>query len=525
MSPGVIPSAARDLVRRFLAALGMTLLLGVSSAHAAAGQVLFALGRVEIERAGQTFAATRGAPVEVGDKISTGPTGLAQVRLKDGALLSLRYGSTMSVDEFRMPAAAPAAPAGATPAVAAAPAAASLGGRSVLRLLRGAFRTVTGLIGRNVNDAYSVVTPVATIGIRGTDYSAAYCNGDCGTTPDGLYVGVSSGEIELNNDGGQLVLTNDQYGYVKDTSTPPDQEVAPPEVLETPIAAPEEEEESGDTESSEPEPEPIPVADEAPPEGGFSDASGTENVTETGSTQPEGKYELLPGKPGSYAFAAGGFKGANNNGVYTDGGGALNGFLTNVFTNIGTAQNVNQGADESTGLRWGRWTGGVASVGGSELNLANQSLHWIYAETSSTPALRVTGQVSYSLIGNTNPTDNQGNVGFLQSATFNADFTSGTGQVSSTLNIGFGDSGTPGSQFWQASGSGQVSSGTLFNGTYNSVSVTTVGAAGSVSGSGAFNGFFTDGANAAGLTYGLTDGSTTVSGAAAFGNSQQGSPQ
>ncbi|MGH8029676.1 MAG: hypothetical protein ACREO3_07060, partial [Arenimonas sp.] len=87
-------------------ALGLALMLGPLAAHAAAGQVLFALGRVEIQRGGQSFVAQRGTAVEVGDAIATGPTGLAQVRLKDGALLSLSYGSTMVVEEFHMPAAA-----------------------------------------------------------------------------------------------------------------------------------------------------------------------------------------------------------------------------------------------------------------------------------------------------------------------------------------------------------------------------------------------------------------------------------
>jgi hypothetical protein len=204
-------------------ALLAALLLGPAAAHAAAGQVLFALGRVEIQRDGQVLAAARGTAVEVGDTIATGPTGLAQLRMQDGALLSLRYGSTMKVEDYKLPTPAPVpTPVGPVPAAQpAAPSAAVAGGRSVLRLLRGAFRTVTGLVGRNTGDAYSVITPVATIGIRGTDYSAAYCSGDCGTTPDGLYVGVSNGGVEVENEAGKLLLGNDQYGYVKDPSTAP----------------------------------------------------------------------------------------------------------------------------------------------------------------------------------------------------------------------------------------------------------------------------------------------------------------
>ena len=50
--------------------------------------------------------------------------------------------------------------------------------------------------------AYEVRTPVGVLGIRGTDYSAVFCNGDCTWVPgfnpnapieDGLYLGVTDG--------------------------------------------------------------------------------------------------------------------------------------------------------------------------------------------------------------------------------------------------------------------------------------------------------------------------------------------
>ncbi|MGQ0586432.1 MAG: FecR family protein [Gammaproteobacteria bacterium] len=494
--------------------LALALLLGPLAAHAAAGQMLFALGRVEIQRGSQTFSAQRQMPVEVGDTIRTGPTGLAQVRLKDGALLSLRYGSILVIEDFHLPAAAPAA-TGTTPIATAPPSAAAVGGRSVLRLLRGAFRTVTGLIGKGANDNYSVVTPVATIGIRGTDYSAAYCNADCGTTPDGLYVGVSNGEVELNNDGGKLVLGNDQYGYVKDSSTAPDQELAPPEVLEAPIEDRDEEEDEQGEDGA--RGEETAAGDEPAPEGSYGGDTLTGEVADV-TTKPEGEYELRPGLPGSFAVGGAGFAEANNNGLYLDDTGALGGFLgdgvsSDGFTSIGTAQNVNQGADDATGLRWGRWSGGLANSSTGPVDLSNQSLHWIYASSGGDVALRVTGSATYTLIGNTDPTDTAGNVGFLGSATLDADFTNQT--VTSTLNLGIN------SQVWLASGSGSITSGTpLFDGTY-AVTVNDALGAPIGTGTGLFDGFFTSGALGAGLAFDLTSPGlgSTVSGAAAFAES------
>ena len=43
-------------------------------------------------------------------------------------------------------------------------------------LLKGGFRTVSGLIGKINHEDYSVATPVATIGIRGTDYLTVLCD-------------------------------------------------------------------------------------------------------------------------------------------------------------------------------------------------------------------------------------------------------------------------------------------------------------------------------------------------------------
>lgn len=495
-------------------------------AQAAAGNVLFALGRVEIQRGSQVVLAQRGTAVEVGDLITTGPTGMGQVRMKDGALLSLRYGSQMKVEDFKMPAPAPAVVPGAS--VSSAPVSGG-GGRSVLRLLRGAFRTVTGLIGKGAGDSYSLITPVATIGIRGTDYSVAYCSGNCGATPDGLYVGVSNGEIVMNNDAGSLVLSNDQYGYVKDSGTQPNQEVAPPEVLETPIAP----KEGDKSESSEGTEEPAPAASSeggstsggssaapAPADNSFTESSGTTGGTDsgssgTGSTPPHTEFELLPAAPGSYAYGATVMRGSSDNGVYTDSNDNFTGFLGNVFNSIGTAQNVNVGADAGTGLRWGRWAGGVATSGDNSITFAptNDSLHWIYAYSPSTPALPTTGTASYTLIGNTDPTDSAGRIGQLGDAQFTANFTTQT--VTSSLNLQINN------QVWLASGTGSIG-GTLFSGNYAVLVNDAAGNPLDTSGTGNFNGFFTNGGAGAGLSFNLTGstGSTnaTVSGVAGFAN-------
>ena len=118
--------------------------------------------------------------------------------------------------------------------------------------------------------------------------------------------------------------------------------------------------------------------------------------------------------------------------------GPFAGLGTHSTYSIGTAQVVESGVDLETGMIWGRWGGGTATVnnGGStqQLQLASRSLHYVFAGTQSGPvALPLTGTAAYDVIGSTSPTDVSGHVGTLNSATLDANFTNRT--VSATVNI------------------------------------------------------------------------------------------
>lgn len=176
-------------------------------------------------------------------------------------------------------------------------------------------------------------------------------------------------------------------------------------------------------------------------------------------------------------------------------------------------------------MRWGRWSGGSTSIALSDgstvtQDLGNQSLHWISSGEGSPPAMPITGIATYSLIGSTSPTDDQGNVGVLGSASFVADFTNLS--VDSSLQIDINGSN------WLASGVGNIGTAAglpahLFQGLYGNVVVD-----GIRGGAGIFSGFFSDSGAipnplfpaAAGLTFSLQDpqGTSSVSGAVVFGN-------
>ena len=118
---------------------------------------------------------------------------------------------------------------------------------------------------------------------------------------------------------------------------------------------------------------------------------------------------------------------------------------------LGSAQIVESGFDPETGMVWGRWGGGTATVtrGGSteQLFLTDRSLHYIFAGPQSGPvALPLTGTAVYDVIGSTSPTDFNGHVGTLNSATLNANFTNRTADA--TVNIAIAG------QTWNGSATG-----------------------------------------------------------------------
>ena len=101
----------------------------------------------------------------------------------------------------------------------------------------------------------------------------------------------------------------------------------------------------------------------------------------------------------------------------------------------GTATIIDNGFDPVTGLVWGRWSGGTATIRGQNVNLTNSSLHYIFGATQSGPvSLPLTGSAVYDVVGSTRPTDGAGRVGTMNSATLAANFSART--VDASVNIG-----------------------------------------------------------------------------------------
>ncbi len=518
-----------------------------------AGSVLFVKGDVSAERE-PAVALAKGDLVLAGDTVVTGSASRAQLLMLDGAKVAIRPDSRLRIDEYAYN--EPGTDATVT----------SVDDKSVMSLVKGGFRTITGAIGKEDQSDYEVRTPVGVLGIRGTDYSAVLCRGDCNWVPgvaanapieDGLYLGVVDGRIAFTTPQTSIELGSGEYAFIPLTNKPPQMLDAPPKVLldDNDLVDANGSSAMGfnATLSERRRPDPS-----APP---ADDGSANGNKRPDGNTPEAPKQpviginadgtpiDITPGTPpqqGSRSISystgpLGAFDATWSSSVFVgpgefqlDSGNNVDSFsgpfperqIPGVATyEIGTASLLDTGFDPMTVLRWGRWSGGTANITLSDgsvatQSLANQSLHWISGPEGAPPVMPITGTANYTLIGSTSPTDTLGNTGVLGSATFQADFLAQ--RVDSTLNIDINGSS------WTASGFGNIGATAglpahLFDGLYNTVSVDGIGG-----GFGEFSGFFSEPGpssdpnipGAVGLTYSLQDaqGATTVSGAAAFGN-------
>jgi len=393
------------------------------------------------------------------------------------------------------------------------------------------------------------------------------CDSDCAWAPnidpgepveDGLYIGVTAGIILFRAQGGDLLVQAGEYAFIPMASRVPERLDAPPSVLiddndlrtdaadDASSAATGFDNKLGprrrpgthapETQSADPKGNTGPESPRQPVIGIDPDGAPTDITPGNSPTPGNGRtISYATGPLGAFGTA---FSAAQLNdpaSLKLDAGNNLEGFVglypggtagEPAAWSLGTSTSTDTGFDTLTVLRWGRWSGGVATGillrDGSSIDtdLSNQSLHWISSAAATPPLMPITGKASYTLIGATSPTDNQGNTGVLGSASFLADFTNRS--VNSTLVIDIGG------VTWNAAGTGNLGLAAglpshLFAGIYNAVVV-----AGATGGSGTFSGFFSDpGATSdpalpggVGLTYSLQDGqgTTTVSGAAAFGN-------
>ena len=419
-------------------------------ANAAAGRVEFAIGGVSVAGpGGQQRPVTRGAELNSGDVVRT-TDGRVQVRMADGAYISLQPNTEFGIKEYKFEGKADGTES------------------AFYSLVKGAMRTVTGLIGRTNRNRYQVATPTATVGIRGTG-GLIQIQQDSSTLVQG-----TSGIWFLANPAGSIDIPAGVSGVA-----PADPKQPPKETDVVPTAGP----------------APLPP--------------GQPFV-------PSNEKILLSGDGYMVSFAYGVDFGE---GIFSQSGmtvtsASFNGSgqltLFNAFEGGHALDPAGSHADFGTDgiLAWGRWVGTVTTSSGPQTYDGDQGLHYVVG--LPTPTLPASGTATYTLVGATSPTYVQGGVApGTFSGTLNVDFGLRGSGVRMDLNVGIGGNS------YAIVGNAPINGSTFASSLPVSDSNGTCGTCGCSAG---VSGFFAGpSAERAGLGYNVSDGSRgNIIGAAAF---------
>lgn len=410
------------------------------------GRVVINVGSLSAQNRGATRQLNRRSSIYRGDTISTGGRGLTQIRLKDGALLSLRPHTEIKIAEYRYNGQQDGSEL------------------STLELLRGGFRTITGAIGHRNKQNYKVRTSVATIGIRGTHYSLVLCqqsscNDDgANEVEDGLYGGVADGSIVIENQSGIHRFNNDQFFKLTSATSMPVEFLLPPAILKhgaAKLSDTDKKEQQKNKQGVSQQVKSIPRRTAVILEANQPNFSRRPKIPVRDSNTPA-VSEFQPDQAPNGSGMLIGFQHIEDNA--TTGAQELSGTATSIII---TPNNNNQiflgpnrtpiagrelsvdqqtgaltqheflmatpsgtlatlvpssvGGNATLGVNWGRWNGDFIVTEDGKSFITKNDFHYIYSENLTSPSQLATlgglgRSVNYSLADGTLPTDNLGNV-------------------------------------------------------------------------------------------------------------------
>lgn len=197
----------RALCCAALALLGL-LAAGLAQAAQVAGTVVHLSGPLLDRKADGTVKVLGlKSEVESGDVLVTEKNTYAQIRFIDNGEITLKPGTTFRIENFAYEAGKPD------------------GDSAAFSLIKGGLRSITGLLGKRNKEKFSLRTPSATIGIRGTTFIVQFVPPDgeeaSPALPPGLHLEVTDGAIVVTNAGGSQGFQAGQFGYVPGASQAP----------------------------------------------------------------------------------------------------------------------------------------------------------------------------------------------------------------------------------------------------------------------------------------------------------------
>jgi len=139
-----------------------------------------------IEADSASCAASRSLNVYSGETVITGRDARVVLRFSDGGRFSMQPDTRLKIDCYHF--------------------AGTLDGseRSYISLLKGGLRAISGVIGHYSKGNFRLITPAATVGVRGTEYAVYYATR--------LIASVTDGAIDLcNGTGCQRAAEGEAY--------------------------------------------------------------------------------------------------------------------------------------------------------------------------------------------------------------------------------------------------------------------------------------------------------------------------
>ena len=514
-------------------------------AGAAAGEFTFVIGEVTLVKSnGQRAAATKGTPVDPGDRILTGANGMAQLTMVDNARLSLRPSTTFQIEAY------PQRP--------------ESNDGVVLNLLRGTLRTFTGLLASSNRDKFVMKTRVATVGIRGSGNILYACEGqDCDESVDKAAAQAPGGATINHTIEGSHSVTNivldraglpAQQGGATTLITGPGQTVLvagaqPPKYIPTPkfigesatnpTAAKQGQAENaattaavGDTRNFSPSDTPaVPAtattAQAVVGNNGLGFASDVDAITNA-IRDPLNLQDIVisAGSP---------FSGqATGDTITRAPTGELRGYISYGSSGIapvisgGTPQDVRNVSIDGAQVTMGRFeNAGVGFFGTGSAATIPGSIHWIMGPSGYPAYLAdvLTGSVTYTLAAATSPTNQNNTIGTLNQATVFANFSNRTMGLDLAVTMPATGSNA-GGQWHLTTGAVPFSLNSFFASTSDNLTITnaTTNSTNNPNLTGSFEGSFVGtGLGGAILGYGISDRTSAsstnwnfVTGVAAF---------
>lgn len=135
-----------------------------------------------------------GEIVNEGDSIVTGADGEVHLAMEDEGQIAIRPNTRMRIAKYK-------AEGGSSDT-------------SIIALVQGALRSVTGWIGKYNPRGYAIRTPTATIGVRGTDHETRVVAKGSSDGEAGTYDKVNHGATLLSTPHGQTEVRPNQAGFV-----------------------------------------------------------------------------------------------------------------------------------------------------------------------------------------------------------------------------------------------------------------------------------------------------------------------